>query len=365
MSDRQYMARALKLAAKGLYSTSPNPRVGCVLVKDGQIIGEGFHHKAGGPHAEIHALNQAGEAAQGATAYVTLEPCAHHGKTPPCSQALITAGVARVVCAIEDPNPLVAGQGIAQLREAGIDVQAGLLETEAEQINIGFIHRMKTGRPWVRVKIAQSVDGRTAMASGESKWITGPDARRDVQRLRARSCAILTGVGTVRADNPELTVRPAQLGFDPGRSPLRVVLDNRLETESDMNIVDGSAPTLIVTTADADSPAAQGLRREKVEVVQVTANAKGRAELDVLLDELGRRQINELLVECGGKLSGAFLKAGLVDELVVYTAPKLLGSEARPMARLPLESMDEAIELELQDLRQIGTDIRTTYRMRK
>ncbi|AJQ94292.1 pyrimidine deaminase [Gynuella sunshinyii YC6258] len=356
--DIEFMAQALQLARLGMYSTSPNPRVGCVLVKNDRVIATGWHQQAGGPHAEIHALREAGAEARGATAYVTLEPCNHTGRTGPCSVALIEAGVARVVCASTDPNPLVAGAGIERLRAAGIGVENGVLETQARALNPGFIKRMTTGLPWVRVKLAQSLDGRTAMASGESQWITGADARRDVQRWRARSCAVLTGSGTVKVDNPSLTVRESLIGFTPVRQPLRVVLDRQLSTDPMSSVYDDSAPTLIisaVTDVDKRFPV-------RVETCRIPSSENWLREV---LAELGRRGYNEIMVEAGATLAGAFMGAGLVDELIVYTAPKLLGSDARPLMTLPLASMAEAVALELTDLRQIGVDIRLIYQIKE
>ncbi|WP_428240517.1 bifunctional diaminohydroxyphosphoribosylaminopyrimidine deaminase/5-amino-6-(5-phosphoribosylamino)uracil reductase RibD [Gynuella sp.] len=356
--DIEFMAQALQLARLGVYSTSPNPRVGCVLVKNDRVIATGWHQLAGGPHAEIHALREAGVEARGSTAYVTLEPCNHTGRTGPCSVALIEAGVARVVCASTDPNPLVAGGGIERLRAAGISVENGVLEAQARALNPGFIKRMTSGLPWVRVKLAQSLDGRTAMASGESQWITGADARRDVQRWRARSCAVLTGSGTVKADNPSLTVRESLIGFKPVRQPLRVVLDRQLSTDPLSHVYDDSAPTLIVsavTDAGDCYPA-------RVETCHLPSSESWLREV---LIELGRRGYNEIMIEAGATLAGAFMGAGLVDELIVYTAPKLLGSGARPLMTLPLVSMAEAVALELTDLRQVGVDIRLIYQIKE
>lgn len=357
-ADAGYMARALRLAEKGLYTTSPNPRVGCVLVKEGRVVGEGWHEYAGGPHAEVVALRAAGEEARGATAYVTLEPCCHHGRTPPCSEALLAAGVARVVAAMEDPNPRVAGGGLARLRAAGVAVAGGLLATEAERLNPGFVKRMRRGLPFVRCKMAMSLDGRTAMASGESRWVTAPPARADVQRLRARSCAIVTGIGTVLADDPALTVR-----LDGARrQPLRVVLDPRLRTPPGARLLREPGATLIVA-ALAEPSAVEALRAAGAEVILLPDGA-GRIDLPALLAELARREVNELLVEAGATLGGAFLSAGLLDELVLYFAPKLLGDGARGLFHLPgLERMADAVELEIADLRAVGRDWRVTARV--
>lgn len=357
--DARHMARALVLAARGLYTTDPNPRVGCVLVKDGQVVGEGWHERAGEPHAEVHALRAAGAAARGATAYVTLEPCCHHGRTPPCTRALMEAGVARVVAAMPDPNPRVARQGVAELERAGIRVEIGLLAAEAERLNPGFVSRMTRGRPYVRVKLAASLDGRTALASGESKWITGESARADVQRLRARSSAILTGVGTVLADDPSLTVRDVEIK----RQPLRVVVDGNLSMRADARLLRLPGKTLVVTAAD-DADYAEPLLEAGAEVMVLAAGA-GRVDLALLMQDLAVREVNELLVEAGATVCGALLEAGLVDELVLYLAPHLLGSSARGLFNIPaLESMADRIALDIVDVRAVGKDWRITARIR-
>ncbi len=367
--DYQYMARALQLAEQGLYTTDPNPRVGCVLVRDGEIVGEGFHARAGEPHAERHALAAAGDRARGATAYVTLEPCSHTGRTGPCADALVAAGVARVVAAMEDPNPQVAGNGMQTLAAAGIETASGLLEADARALNPGFISRMTRQRPYLRIKIAASVDGRTAMASGESQWITGPAAREDVQRLRARSSAVITGVGTVLADRPSYTVRPQQWvltdyqqhsgGSDRVRQPLRVILDRTLQTPPDVPVV--SAPGHCLLVAGEQHPGRQNaLESAGAEVMLLPASGSG-IDLQQLLIELNRRECNEVLVECGATLAGAFVREGLFDELIVYMAPALLGSSARPLLGLPqLASMSEKVSLKWQDVRQVGDDLRLT-----
>jgi diaminohydroxyphosphoribosylaminopyrimidine deaminase/5-amino-6-(5-phosphoribosylamino)uracil reductase len=367
-SDYRYMARALRLARRGLYTTDPNPRVGCVLVHGNEIVGEGWHERAGEPHAEVIALRAAGERARGATCYVTLEPCCHHGRTPPCSAALIAAGVSRVVAAGVDPDPRVSGQGLQQLRQAGISVEHGLLGAQAEALNRGFVQRLRVGRPLVRCKLGMSLDGRTAMASGESKWITGPDSRRDVQRLRARSSAVLTGIGTVLADDPSLAVRPGALsGEGPEdevawRQPLRVVVDPNLSTPEDARVLQPPGSALIVTcTDDRDLGARLMLRGAEVVVMP---NVGGVVDLHALLRLLAERAINEVLVETGATLSGAMLRAGLVDELVFYMAPKLMGSQARPLFQLPgLDTMDQAIDLQVTDMRAVGADWRITARV--
>ena len=356
--DHGMMARALQLAERGLWTTSPNPRVGCVLVRDGEIVGEGWHEKAGEPHAEIHALRAAGDRARGATAYVTLEPCSHHGRTPPCAEALIAAGVSRVVAAMTDPNPLVAGQGLAMLRAAGIETASGLLESEARELNIGFVSRMTRGRPWLRLKAAASLDGKTALNNGISQWITGPDARRDGQRWRARACAIMTGIGTVRDDDPQLNVRDVETP----RQPLRVVVDSRLETPLSARILQG-APVLIAGAVDNAEKMAL-LRSTGAEVL-ILPNAAGKVELKDLLEELARRGINEVHAEAGFKLNGSLLREGLVDELLLYLAPCLIGHDASGLFNLPaLTSLDDKRLLQIRDLRQIGEDIRLIARLR-
>jgi diaminohydroxyphosphoribosylaminopyrimidine deaminase/5-amino-6-(5-phosphoribosylamino)uracil reductase len=356
--DVRHMARALQLAKRGLYTTDPNPRVGCVIVQDGQVVGEGWHRRAGEAHAEIHALAAAGPEARGATAYVTLEPCCHHGRTPPCSAALVKAGIARVVAAMPDPNPLVASQGIAELEKAGIRVEIGLLRAESEQLNPGFIARMARGRPYLRVKMAASLDGRTALASGESKWITGEAARADVQRLRARSAAILTGIGTVIADDPSLTVRD----LDTGRQPLRVVVDPQLRMPPAARMLTLPGTTLVVTGAERMNATA-ALRAAGAEVISLPV-VSGRMSLTLLLEQLAIREVNEVLVEAGGTLSGELLQAGLVDELVIYLAPHLLGSNAHGLFNLPgLETMAGRIALDIQDVRAVGRDWRITARV--
>jgi len=365
-ADYQFMARALRLARRGLHTTHPNPRVGCVLVRDGKLVGEGYHQRAGGPHAEPIALRAAGTQARGATAYVTLEPCCHQGRTSACTEALIEAGVSRVVAAMQDPNPLVAGGGFKRLREAGIEVLQDVMKAEAEALNPGFVKRMQTGRPYVRCKLAMSLDGRTAMASGESQWITAAAARLDVQRLRARSDAILTGIGTVLADDPALNVR-IEIGSTDNSGqevvqwqPLRVVLDSRLRMPANAKMVNLAGDTLVV--CQADSPNRAALEAEGVEV-QLLPGEDERVNLNVLLNELGRRQINELLIEAGPTLAGGFLAAGLVDELVIYAAPHIMGSGARGLFSLPgLERMEQRINLDITDLRMVGRDIRITAR---
>jgi diaminohydroxyphosphoribosylaminopyrimidine deaminase/5-amino-6-(5-phosphoribosylamino)uracil reductase len=356
-SDHRHMARALHLAARGLYTTDPNPRVGCVLVRNGEVVGEGWHVRAGGPHAEIHALEQAGAQARGATAYVTLEPCCHHGRTPPCSTALIEAGVARVIAAMEDPNPLVAGNGLKVLQQAGIETASGLLATQAAQLNPGFVKCMRSGMPWVRCKLAMSLDGRTAMASGESRWITGEAARRDVQRLRARSSALLTGIGTVLADDPSLNVRLEQAG--ESRQPLRVVLDSRLRMPAGARMLGLPGATRILTVA-ADAQKTAALGQGETSVVSLPGQ-EGRLDLTAVMRYLGAQQLNEIHVEAGPTLCGALLQAGLIDELVIYLAPHLMGDAARGLFHLPgLERMDQRMKLNIADIRAVGEDWRIT-----
>ncbi|MDE2090099.1 MAG: bifunctional diaminohydroxyphosphoribosylaminopyrimidine deaminase/5-amino-6-(5-phosphoribosylamino)uracil reductase RibD, partial [Gammaproteobacteria bacterium] len=362
--DYVYMTRALALAERGLYTTDPNPRVGCVLVRGGRIVGEGWHRRAGEPHAEVLALRQAGEHARGATAYVTLEPCCHHGRTPPCSDALIHAGVARVVAAMEDPNSRVAGKGLQQLAQAGIEVACGLLAAQAEALNPGFYMRMRHGRPFVRGKLAMSLDGRTAMADGASRWITGEAARRDVQRLRARSSAVLTGIGTVLADDPALSVRLEQsAGAAPDlRQPLRVVLDTHLRLPETARVLQGPGRALIVTAVER-AAARERLARAGAEIASAPVN-EGAVDLAAVMSLLARREVNEVLLEAGARLSGAMLRAGLIDELVIYMAPHLMGDRARGLFHLPgLERMDQRIGLEIVDVRAVGEDWRITARV--
>jgi len=356
--DHGMMARALQLAERGLWTTSPNPRVGCVLVLAGEIVGEGWHEKAGEPHAEVHALHAAGDRARGATAYVTLEPCSHTGRTPPCAEALIAAGVSRVVAAMTDPNPLVAGKGLAMLRAAGIETAGGLLENEARELNIGFVSRMTRGRPWLRLKAAASLDGKTALNNGISQWITGPEARRDGQRWRARACAILTGIGTVCDDDPQLNVRDVETP----RQPLRVVVDSRLETPLTARILQGG-PVLIAGAIENAEKSAL-LRSTGAEVL-ILPNAAGKVELKDLLEALARRGINEVHAEAGFKLNGSLMREGLVDELLLYLAPCLIGHAASGLFNLPeLATLDGKRLLQIRDLRQIGEDIRLIARPR-
>jgi diaminohydroxyphosphoribosylaminopyrimidine deaminase/5-amino-6-(5-phosphoribosylamino)uracil reductase len=353
-ADARFMARALQLARRGLYTTDPNPRVGCVIVKDGKIIGEGWHERASEPHAEINALNQAGKMnTHSAGVYLTLEPCCHQGRTPPCTQALVKAGVRRVVAAMRDPNPLVAGKGLKEIESHGIQTDVGLMEAEAAALNPGFISRMKRGRPFVRVKLAASLDGRTGMANGDSKWITGEAARADVQKWRARSSAILTGVGTVLADDPSLNVRD----FKTGRQPLRVVLDSRLRMSPRARMLRNEGKTLIVT-ASGDAVLAETLKKVGAEVARISTPEK-TVDLAALLKHLAWLEVNEVLVEAGATLCGALLRAGLVDELVLYYAPHVMGSAERGMFTLPpLLRMSDRITVEITDARAVGKDWR-------
>lgn len=358
-ADHRYMARALQLAEQGLWSTSPNPRVGCVIVRDEQIVGEGWHVRAGEPHAEVHALRAAGALAAGATAYVTLEPCSHHGRTPPCADALLAAGVARVVAAMADPNPLVAGRGLARLAEAGVEVASGLLEEAARELNIGFVARMTRGRPWLRLKVAMSLDGKTALENGASQWITGPEARVDGHRWRARACAILSGSGTVLHDDPELNVR----GLATERQPLKVIVDSRLQTPPTAKVLRGGALLVAAAGADAVDKPAAALQAQGAEVLSLPA-ADGRVDLPALLDELGRRGINEVHAEGGAGLNGALLDAGLVDELLIYVAPCLLGDRAQgAFAINPLSELTGRYRLAIRSQQAVGADWRIVARL--
>ena len=364
-SDSRHMRRALELALRGLYSTDPNPRVGCVLVRDGRIVGEGWHERAGEPHAEVNALRAAGEAARGATAYVTLEPCAHTGRTPPCTQALIGAHVSRVVYADGDPNPLVNGAGATALRAAGIATEGGVLAQEARALNPGYYKRMQTGLPWVRVKLGASLDGRTALANGHSRWVTGPAARQDAQRFRARSSVVLSGSGTVLADDPALNVR-----IDgASRQPLRVLLDSQLRVPPTARMFDREGPALVFTASSDDgSPSVGGndtaarraeLERCGVQVETVERAAGGGLALEAVLRRLAGRAANEIWVEAGARLAGALLRARLVDELIVYLAPCLLGPAARALVELPeITQLEQRMRLQFTECTPIGPDLR-------
>ncbi len=355
--DHGMMARALQLAERGLWTTSPNPRVGCVVVRDGEIVGEGWHEKAGEPHAEVNALQMAGDTARGATAYVTLEPCSHHGRTPPCAEALIAAGLTRVIAAMTDPNPLVAGQGLARLSAAGIETACGLLENEAYELNIGFVSRMTHGRPWLRLKAAASLDGKTALNNGVSQWITGPEARRDGHAWRARACAILTGIGTVRDDDPQLSVRDVETT----RQPLRVVVDSQLDIPLTARILQGGGTLVVGAVENAEKIA---LLRSTGNFVEILPNPAGKVDLKALLELLARRGINEVHAEAGCKLNGSLIREGLVDELLLYLAPCLIGHQANGLFNLPeLSTLEGKRPLQIRDLRQVGADIRVLARL--
>lgn len=366
--DHRFMARAIQLAREGIYTTHPNPRVGCVVVRQGEIVAEGWHMRAGEPHAEIHALNVARQNAVGATAYVTLEPCSHHGRTPPCADALIDAGVNRVVVAMSDPNPQVAGQGIARLKGAGIEVVEEVLQVEAEALNPGFISRFTRGRPFVRCKLAMSLDGRTAMASGESKWITSVAARQDVQRLRARSDAIMTGIGTLLADDPRLDVRPAGidelqvvLGDEIQRPPMRVIVDSTLRTPLASRTLALPGKKLIATAVEY-SETVNALRQKRVNVCRFAGSGE-RVNLSLLLEYLAAHEINELLLEAGPVLSGAMLQAGLIDELVIYMAAHLMGDKGQGLMQLSgVEQMAQRVPLKIEEMRAVGDDWRIKLR---
>lgn len=350
--DHKYMTRALQLAEQGLYSTMPNPRVGCVIVKNGQIVGEGAHLKAGEPHAEIHALRQAGDAAKGVTLYVTLEPCSHTGRTPPCAEALVNAGLAKVVVAMQDPNPQVAGSGLALLKSHHIEVASGLMEAQARELNVGFISRMTSQQPFLRSKIAASLDGKTALSNGASQWITSESARLDVQHWRARSCAILTGAGTVLADNPSMTVRD----IDIKRQPLKVIVDSQLSISPNSKILqNGNA---LIAFAEPNSEKEAELLSAGAELLCIP-NADGKVCLKTLLSHLASREINEVLCEGGEGLNGALLAHNLIDELLIYYAPKLMGGAAKSMFAMPeFTHMNQAIALDILDIRKVGVDIR-------
>ena len=356
--DYKFMSRAIDLAKRGMNTTTPNPRVGCVIVKDNEIVGEGWHVRAGEAHAEIHALNEAGKNTKAATVYVTLEPCSHHGKTPPCSEALIKAGVEKVVIAMQDPHSKVDGEGIQKLVDAGIKVATGLLEKQAEDLNPGFIKRMRTGRPYVRLKLAMSLDGRTAMASGESKWITSAAAREDVQRLRAQSCAIITGVGTVLADDPSMNVRLE--GFE--RQPLRVVVDTNLSMPATAKMLSLPGDTIVMTCAE-DEDVVEQLTQAGARIINMPY-CNTNVSLAAVLDTLGEMSINDVLIETGATLSGGMLQDGLIDELIVYMAPILMGDSAKGLFQLPgLESIADKVQLEITDMRAVGCDWRITAKI--
>ena len=355
-ADNDYMATALSLAKQGMYTAHPNPRVGCVIVRNDQIVGQGWHQITGGPHAEVAALEEAGDNARNATAYVTLEPCAHQGNTGPCCDALVAAGLSRVVIAVEDPFSEVAGQGKSKIEAAGIDVSVGLLESEARSLNSGYFSRIQRERPFVRLKVATSIDGATAMSDGESKWITGDSARQDVQKLRASSGGVMTGIGTVISDNPKLTVRDASITT---RQPIRALLDSQLRASTKAHIFEESAATLVFCVNDE--------RRESYEnshakVHKVAATDK-RPDLPMVLKILAEEGINDLLVEAGSVLSGNLIENNLIDELVIYQAPHIMGSNTKPMFLTPQwKSLQDRLSLDIQDIRKIGADYRITAR---
>ncbi len=350
-ADRAAMARALELAARGLFTATPNPRVGCVLVRDGEVVGEGFHARAGQPHAEVNALAAAGPRARGATAYVTLEPCNHFGRTPPCVDALLAAGVKRVVAALADPNPQ-AGGGLERLRAAGVEVALGLMREPALELNRGFVSRVTRGRPWVRLKVAASLDGRTALANRLSQWITGEMARADAHRWRAQSCAVLTGIGTVREDDPQLTVR----ALDTPRQPLPVVIDSGLELAPGMRLLAGGRALVFCARERAEARAALAARGAEVVVLP---NAQGKVDLPAMLHELARREINEVLVETGARLNGSLLREGCVDEVIAYIAPSVIGERGIGMFDLPaIDALAARALLRFTEVAQIGDDVR-------
>jgi len=356
-ANHGFMGQALELAERGLYTTTPNPRVGCVIVRDGAVVGTGWHEKTGMPHAEVLALKEARDRARGATLYVNLEPCSHHGRTPPCVEAIIPAGIKRVVAAMQDPNPKVAGAGFSLLRAAGIAVEQGLMEGEARELNIGFVARMTRGRPWVRMKIAASLDGRTALANGRSQWITGEPARRDGHRWRARACAVLTGFGTVRDDDPRLNVR----GVDTPRQPLKIVVDSKFETSPSARVLQGGK-TLVVGAVN-DEKRIAALKAAGAEAVMIP-NDSGKVELFKLMEELARRELNEIHVEAGTKLNGSLLQAGVVDELLVYLAPSLIGDSGRGMFHLPvLTELSRSTALKIREVERVGEDLRILARI--
>lgn len=369
--DHAMMLRAIKLAKRGRFTTAPNPNVGCVIAHGEDIVGEGYHYQAGQPHAEVFALRAAGEKARGATAYVTLEPCSHYGRTPPCAEALVKAQVSRVVCAMVDPNPRVAGRGIKMLRDAGIEVQTGLLEAESHQLNVGFIKRMKTGMPFVQLKLAASLDGRTALANGESKWITGPDARSDVQRFRAQAGAILSTSATVLADDPSLNVRWSELGETVQnsypesslRQPHRVVIDSQNRVTPEHRLFDLPGNIYLARTGLGDEAWPEVVEQL---VVPAVGDDNQQVDLEALLRELAGKDINHIWVEAGAGLGGALLSAGLVDELILYQAPKLMGSDSRGLVDLNgLTAMTQVPELDITDVRMVGPDIRITARIKQ
>lgn len=363
MNDHAYMAEAMRLARKGLFTVRINPRVGCVLVKGGRIVGHGYHAYAGQQHAEINAINNAAEDVENSTVYVTLEPCSHHGKTPPCTESLVAAGIRRVVVATQDPNPLVNGKGLAYLNEKGLETHCNVLENEALELNKGFFQRMRTGRPYVTVKSAISLDGKTALSSGKSQWITCQAARLDVHKLRARSCAILTGIGTVLADDPLLSVRLSheQLGLEAKpEQPIRAVVDTHLRIPESAKMLQSPGRT-IVYTGSKDTSKIDRLQRENVEIVKMQATEM--LELAEVLQDLGARGINEVLIEAGATLVGSLLHQGLVDEMVIYMAPHLIGETGKGLAGLPMiTDMQDRLAMRVEEISAIGVDIRLRVR---
>ncbi|QEY23631.1 bifunctional diaminohydroxyphosphoribosylaminopyrimidine deaminase/5-amino-6-(5-phosphoribosylamino)uracil reductase RibD [Neisseria animalis] len=358
-NDRLMMQNALSLAWQGRFSTSPNPRVGCVIAHGSQIVGQGFHVRAGEPHAEVHALRQAGAAAKDATAYVTLEPCSHYGRTPPCAEALVHSGISRVVAAMTDPNPLVAGKGLAMLHAAGIQIESGLLEQEARILNRGFLSRIERRRPFIRLKCAASLDGKTALADGSSQWITGQAARHDVQILRAESCAVLTGIGTVLADNPRLNVR----AFPTLRQPARVILDSKLQTPPESHVVtDGSSPTIIATLVDDENRHRSYLAHSHVRIIRPSANRHGQIDLHDLLGKLAELGFGEVMVEAGAILTSAFIAEDLADEIILYQAPKILGNPGRGLLTLPENpsALTQSAPWHTAAVETVGNDVKWT-----
>lgn len=364
--DQRFMQLAIELAKKGRFTTTPNPNVGSVLVKDGKIIGQGFHQQAGTPHAEIHALNEAGANAKGATAYVTLEPCSHTGRTGPCSQALINAGVSKVICAMQDPNPQVSGRGLRMLEQAGVETASGLLHEQAEQLNLGFLKRMRQGMPFVTCKLAASLDGKTALANGKSKWITGASAREDVHLYRAQHCAILTGADTVLTDNAQLNVRLSERQqrdyiFNTVRQPVRVVIDSRRRLTPELALFDTDSDIILVHTDNATELDKRHHWPNNVTHLHVASTATGQVDLKALLAELGRREINSVWLEAGAQLAGAMAEQALIDRYIVYVAPKMMGTDAKGLVNIgPFEDMNQVHEFEFSDVTQVGADVRLT-----
>ncbi|WP_232819265.1 bifunctional diaminohydroxyphosphoribosylaminopyrimidine deaminase/5-amino-6-(5-phosphoribosylamino)uracil reductase RibD [Saccharospirillum mangrovi] len=359
-NDAFWMARALALAAQGLTTTTPNPRVGCVLVRDGEVVGEGFHQRAGEAHAEVHALAAAGDRARGATAYVTLEPCSHQGRTPPCADALIKAGVSRVVTAMEDPNPQVAGRGLARLEAAGIDTRSGVLAADAEALNVGFLKRMRTGHPWLTLKLAASLDGATALANGDSQWITGEQARAHVQHGRARSCAILTGVGTVLSDDPSLNVRLD----NTERQPARIVLDSNLRTPANARLLSLDGNTWLLHGPNAPQAQRDALTKAGAHLAEMPLNDAKQLDLAAVIHWLGKQSFNEVWIEAGATLAAGLLDGGWVDEVRLYQAPVLLGSSIRPLYATALDKLSDAQRFNVIERRSLGDDLLWTLRPR-